>query len=148
MINIVDKVKELVNPILQSLGLMLVDIEFIKEGKPILRVYIYDPNGTTIKQCEIVSRKLGKLLDEEDLIPYSYTLEISSPGLNRKLKNREEYEIFKGRNIKIVVKEPIDKKNVFTGVLEGLDENNVLIKNNEEIIKINLDNVSKARLDD
>ncbi len=148
MIDIVEKVKEFVAPILEKLGLRLVDIEFIKEGKPILRVYIYDPNGTTIEQCEIVSRRLGKILDDEDLIPYSYTLEISSPGLNRKLKNREEYEIFKGRNIKIIVREPIDKKNVFTGVLEGLEGNNVLIKNNEEIIKINLENISKAKLND
>ncbi len=148
MTDIVERVKELVAPILEKLGLKLVDIEFIKEGKPILRVYIYDPNGTTIEQCEIVSRKLGRLLDDEDLIPYSYILEISSPGLNRKIKNKEEYEIFKGRNIKIVVKEPIDKKNVFTGVLEGLEEDNVLIKNNDETIKINLGNISKARLND
>ncbi len=146
--DIVERVKELIAPILEKLGLKLVDIEFIKEGKPILRVYIYDPNGTTIEQCEIVSRKLGKLLDDEDLIPYSYTLEISSPGLNRKIKNKEEYEIFKGRNIKIIVKEPIDKKNVFTGVLEGLEGNNVLVKNKEETIKINLENISKAKLND
>jgi len=148
VIDIVERVKEFVAPILEKLGLKLVDIEFIKEGKPVLRVYIYDPNGTTIEQCEIVSRRLGKILDDEDLIPYSYTLEISSPGLNRKLKNREEYEIFKGRNIKIIVREPIEKKNVFTGILEGLEGDNVLIKNNEEIIKINLENISKAKLND
>ena len=148
MIDVVERVKELVLPILDSLGLKLVDIEFIKEGKPVLRVYIYDPKGTSIKQCEIVSRRLEKLLDEEDLIPYSYILEISSPGINRQLKNKEEYEIFKGRNIKIVVKEPIDKKNVFTGVLEGLEDNNVMIRDNEEILKIDLENISKAKLND
>ena len=145
---IVEKVKEMVLPILDSLGLKLVDIEFIKEGKPVLRVYIYDPEGTSIKQCETVSRGLERLLDEEDLIPYSYILEISSPGLNRTLKNREEYEIFKGRNIKIVVKEPIDKKNVFTGVLEGLEGEDVLVRDNDDILKINLENISKAKLND
>ncbi len=148
MIDIVEEVRKLILPILDELDLKLVDIEFTKENRPVLRVYIYDPKGTTIKQCEIVSRRLGELLDNEDLIPYSYILEISSPGLNRKLKNREEYEIFKGRNIKIVLKEPIDKKNVFTGVLEGLEEDKVLIKDNDELIKIDLDNISKARLND
>ena len=148
MVDVVERVRELVSPILEDLGLKLVDIEFIKEGKPILRVYIYDPEGTTIKQCEIVSRRLGELLDEEDLIPYSYTLEISSPGLDRKLKNKEEYEIFKGRNIKIVLKEPVDKKNVFTGILQGLEDDKVLVENNDEIVKISLENISKARLND
>ncbi|RUM58533.1 MAG: ribosome maturation factor RimP [Persephonella sp.] len=146
--DVVEEVRKLILPILDELDLKLVDIEFTKENRPILRVYIYDPKGTTIKQCEIVSRRLGELLDNEDLIPYSYILEISSPGLNRKLKNKEEYEIFKGRNIKIVLKEPMDKKNVFTGVLEGLEDDKVLIKDNDKLIKIDLDNISKARLND
>ena len=148
MVDVVERVKKMVMPILKELGVKLVDIEFIKEGRPVLRVYIYDPEGTTIRQCEIVSKRLEKILDEEDLIPYSYTLEISSPGLDRKLKNKEEYEIFKGRNIKIVVKEPIDKKNVFTGILEGLEDDNVLVKDKDEIIKINLENIAKAKLND
>jgi len=148
MMDVVEEVRKLILPILDELDLKLVDIEFTKENRPILRVYIYDPKGTTIKQCEIVSRRLGELLDNEDLIPYSYILEISSPGLNRKLKNKEEYEIFKGRNIKIVLKEPMDKKNVFTGVLEGLEDDKVLIKDNDKLIKIDLDNISKARLND
>ncbi|RUM59881.1 MAG: ribosome maturation factor RimP [Persephonella sp.] len=146
--DVVEEVRKLILPILDELDLKLVDIEFTKENRPILRVYIYDPKGTTIKQCEIVSRRLGELLDNKDLIPYSYILEISSPGLNRKLKNKEEYEIFKGRNIKIVLKEPMDKKNVFTGVLEGLEDDKVLIKDNDKLIKIDLDNISKARLND
>jgi len=148
MMDVVEEVRKLILPILDELDLKLVDIEFTKENRPILRVYIYDPKGTTIKQCEIVSRRLGELLDNKDLIPYSYILEISSPGLNRKLKNKEEYEIFKGRNIKIVLKEPMDKKNVFTGVLEGLEDDKVLIKDNDKLIKIDLDNISKARLND
>ncbi len=151
---IIKRVRGLVEPILKDRGLKLVDIEFITEGKPTLRVFIYNTEGTSIDDCEFVSLRLGAMLDIEDLIPYSYNLEISSPGLDRKLKNKEEYEIFKGRDIKIVVKEPIDKKYVLKGELKGLEGDNVLIKEKpegknkeEKELKIPLENVSIAKLD-
>ena len=152
--DIINKVRELVKPILEDKGLKLVDIEFITEGKATLKVFIYNPEGTSIDDCEYVSLRLGALLDIEDLIPYSYNLEISSPGLDRKLKNKEEYEIFKGRDIKIVVKEPIDKKHVLRGELKGLEEDSILIKEKpegknkgERELKIPLENVATAKLD-
>jgi len=148
-LDIVEKVKELLAPILEEKDLKLVDVEFVREGKPVLRIYIYNPEGTTIENCEYVSRRIGALLDVEDLIPYAYNLEVSSPGLNRKLKNKEEYEIFKGRDIKIVTKEPIEelgRQNVFKGELLGLENENVKIKANE-VIEIPLDKISKAQLE-
>ena len=143
-----EKVKELLEPILEEQNLKLVDIEWVKEGKPVLRIYIYNPEGTSIDNCEFVSRRIGALLDVEDLIPHSYTLEVSSPGLNRKLKNKEEYDIFKGRDIKIITTEPIEDKNVFKGKLLGLDEEeNVKVEEEEKEIKIPLEKISKAQLD-
>ena len=91
--DIVERVKELLIPILEEKELKLVDIEFIKEGKPVLR--IYNPEGTTIENCEFVSRRIGTILDVEDLIPYSYTLEVSSPGLDRRLKNKKNMRFLK-----------------------------------------------------
>ncbi len=145
--DVVERVKELLQPLLEERGLKLVDVEYIKEGKPVLRIYIYNEEGTSIEDCEWISRRIGALLDIEDLIPHSYTLEVSSPGLNRKLKNPEEYEIFKGREIKIVTKEPIDKKQVFKGTLKGLEEENVKIEEEGCEVKIPLENISRANLE-
>lgn len=144
---IVEKVKELVLPILEEKGLKLVDIEMNKGKRPVLRVYIYNPEGTSIDDCEWVSKRLGALLDVEDLIPTSYTLEISSPGLDRKLKNKEEFNIFKGRDIVIKTKEPIEEKKVFRGVLEGLEDENVVIAQDDNKIKIPIENISQAKLE-
>jgi ribosome maturation factor RimP len=154
---VVERVREILKPMLEEVGLKLVDVEFVGDNKPVLRVYIYNPEGTSLDDCEYISRRLGAVLDIEDLIPYSYNLEVSSPGLDRKLKNKEEYEIFKGRDIKIVVKEPIDKKQVLRGRLEGLNEDNVVIKEYKKVGKaeklqkenteIPLDNISSAKLD-
>ncbi len=146
--DVVERVKDLLKPLLEERGLQLVDVEFIKEGKPVLRIYIYNKEGTSIEDCEWISRRIGALLDIEDLIPYSYTLEVSSPGLNRKIKNPQEYEIFKGRDIKIVTKEPVANKNVFKGVLKGLEEDNVKVEEQEGCeVKIPLEKISKANLE-
>jgi len=146
-LDIVEKVKELLIPILEEKELKLVDIEYIKEGKPVLRIYIYNPEGTTIENCEFVSRRIGAILDVEDLIPYSYTLEVSSPGLDRKLKNKEEYEIFKGRDIKIFTSEPVNEKTFFRGKLLGLEDNDVKIEEDNKETKIPLEKINKAQLD-
>ncbi|WP_457621293.1 ribosome maturation factor RimP [Persephonella sp.] len=134
-------------PLLEERGLKLVDIEYITEGRPILRIYIYNPEGTTIEDCEWISRRIGALLDIEDLIPVSYTLEVSSPGLERKLKNVEEYDIFKGRDIKIVLKQPVNKRNVIKGVLKGRKDNNVVVEEEGKEINIPLEEIARANLE-
>ncbi len=145
--NIVERVKEMLQPLVEERGLKLVDVEYITAGKPVLRIYVYNPEGTSIEDCEWISRRIGALLDVEDLIPVSYILEVSSPGLDRKLKNKEEYEIFKGRDVKIVTKEPVDGKNIFEGILKGLEDDNVLLEENGEIIRIPLEKISRTNLE-
>ncbi|WP_457641584.1 ribosome maturation factor RimP [Persephonella sp.] len=144
---VIGKVKELLKPLLEERELKLVDIEYITEGKPVLRIYIYNPEGTSIEDCEWISRRIGALLDIEDIIPVSYILEVSSPGLERKLKNKEEYEIFKGRDIKIVLKEPVDNQNVIKGVLKGMEDDTVLVEGEGKEFKIPLENISRANLE-
>ena len=87
------------------------------------------------------------MLDVEDLIDKAYILEVSSPGLDRKFKNIEEYDIFKGRDVVIKTKEPINEKKVFKGTLLGLEDEKVKIKENEETVEIPLENVSQTKLD-
>lgn len=142
-----EKVKELILPILEEKDFKLVDIEFIQSKRPILRIYIYNPEGTSIDDCEWVSKRIGALLDVEDIIKNSYILEVSSPGLDRKLKNPHEYEIFKGRNIILKTKEPINEKKVFKGTLEGIEEDKVKITENNKTLEIPLENISQAKLD-
>jgi len=124
-----------------------VDIEFIPSKRPILRIYIYNPEGTSIDDCEWVSKRIGALLDVEDLIDKAYILEVSSPGLDRKFKNIEEYDIFKGRDVVVKTKEPINEKKVFKGTLLGLEDEKVKIKENEETVEIPFENVSQTKLD-
>jgi ribosome maturation factor RimP len=142
-----EKVKELLLPILEERDFKLVDIEFIPSKRPILRIYIYNPEGTSIDDCEWVSKRIGALLDVEDLIDKAYVLEVSSPGLDRKFKNIEEYDIFKGRDVVIKTKEPINEKKVFKGTLLGLEDEKVKIKENEETVEIPFENVSQTKLD-
>jgi ribosome maturation factor RimP len=142
-----EKVKELLLPILEERDFKLVDIEFIPSKRPILRIYIYNPEGTSIDDCEWVSKRIGALLDVEDLIDKAYILEVSSPGLDRKFKNIEEYDIFKGRDVVIKTKEPINEKKVFKGTLLGLEDEKVKVKENEETVEIPLENVSQTKLD-
>ncbi|WP_457640135.1 ribosome maturation factor RimP [Persephonella sp.] len=144
---VIEKVKELLQPLLEERGVKLVDVEYITAGKPVLRIYIYNPEGTSIDDCEWVSRRIGALLDIEDLIPVSYILEVSSPGLDRKLKNKEEYEIFKGRQVKIVTKEPVEGKNVFEGELKGLENESAVVNTGEEEVKIPLESIARANLE-
>jgi ribosome maturation factor RimP len=142
-----EKVKELLLPILEERDFKLVDIEFVPSKRPILRIYIYNPEGTSIDDCEWVSKRIGALLDVEDLIDKAYILEVSSPGLDRKFKNIEEYDIFKGRDVVIKTKEPINEKKVFKGTLLGLEDEKVKVKENEETVEIPLENVSQTKLD-
>jgi len=142
-----EKVKELLLPILEERDFKLVDIEFIPSKRPILRIYIYNPEGTSIDDCEWVSKRIGALLDVEDLIDKAYILEVSSPGLDRKFKNIEEYDIFKGKDVVVKTKEPINEKKVFKGTLLGLEDEKVKIKENEETVEILLENVSQTKLD-
>jgi ribosome maturation factor RimP len=142
-----ERVKELLIPILEEKGFKLVDIEYIPSKRPILRIYIYNPEGTSIDDCEYVSKRIGSLLDVEDLIKTSYTLEVSSPGLDRKFKNPQEYNIFKGKEVVIKTKEPIDDKKVFKGTLEGLEDDKVKLKQNSTTIEIPLDKISQTKLD-
>jgi len=144
---VVEKVKELVLPILKERDFKLVDIEFIRGSRPVLRIYIYNPEGTTIENCEWVSRRIGALLDIEDIIPSSYILEVSSPGLNRKLKNKEEYDIFAGREISIHTQEPVNEKTTFKGKLIGIKDDVIKLEEEGETVDIPYEKVSSARLE-
>lgn len=151
MAGIEEQIRNLLDPILKSLGLDLWDMEFQKSGpKWMLRVYIDREigSGVTLKDCETVSRDLSLILDVEDIIQHAYTLEVSSPGLDRTLSKPEHFTRFSGSAIRVKTFQPINKEKVFKGKLRGIFDGFVRIEIKEgEILAIPLSNISKASLE-
>ena len=150
-----EKVREAAERVAGSLGLEIFDVEW-KVGKDrLLRVYIdrlpgpQNPEGlgVTHKDCERVSEQLSVILDVEDLIPGpSYVLEVSSPGLDRKLIKPADYERFVGRLAKVWVAEPIENQNYFEGRLAGYADGMVKLKVRDREVAVPFSGIKKANL--
>lgn len=152
--DICERVRSVSLPILESLRLELVDIEYKRSGKDaILRLFIDKEGGVMLDDCAVFSSELSAVLDVEDFIPCEYSLEVSSPGLDRPLKSAADYERFKGRLVKVRTYEPFqddagNKRKTFLGYLEGLRDGNVVVKLTEgQMASIPLERVAKANLD-
>jgi len=145
-----EQIQLLLDPILGSLGLTLWDLEIRKQGPQwLLRIYIdRETGGVTLGDCEAVSRDLGTVLDVEDIISHAYTLEVSSPGLDRSLTRPEHYRRCRGSLVKVKTFQPINGVKVFKGKLAGLEDLVVVLEQDSgETLRIPLDNVSKASLE-
>jgi len=145
-----EQIQRLLDPILGSLGLTLWDLELRKQGPQwLLRIYIdRETGGVTLGDCEAVSRDLGTVLDVEDIISHAYTLEVSSPGLDRSLTRPEHYRKCRGSLVKIKTFQPINGVKVFKGRLAGLEDLVVVLEQDSgETLRIPLNNVSKASLE-
>ncbi len=122
------RTERLLQPLVDAEGFELVDVEYVREaGNWYLRAYIDKPGGITIDDCEVISRALSDLLDEEDFIDDSYILEVSSPGLGRPLKKDKDYERAMGERIELRLYRPVDGVKEFTGVLKEYDGEQVTI---------------------
>ncbi|BCS53440.1 ribosome maturation factor RimP [Geobacter sp. SVR] len=152
--DIIERVTALSLPILDSLQLELVDVEFKRSGREaVLRLFIDKEGGVTLDDCADFSRELSTALDVEDFIPCEYNLEVSSPGLDRPLKTTADYERFAGRLIKVRTYEPYpddagNRRKTFLGLLDGLRDGQVVMKLTEgQTASIPLDRVAKANLE-
>ena len=140
-------VVSLIEPILMAEELELVDVEYKKEGKSwVLRIFIDKEGGVTIADCQKVSRLTGDLIDVEETITTTYSLEVSSPGLNRVLKREEDFLKFKGRQIYVHSLSPIDNRKKFNGILTDFKDQTVFIEVDGEVLGIPLRHVGKANL--
>lgn len=147
MSDLQEQIQRLLDPILGSLGLALWNLEFRKEGPQwLLRIYIdREPGGVTLDDCEGVSRDLGTVLDVEETVPHAYTLEVSSPGLDRALTKPEHYQKSLGKQIRIKTYQPINAQKVFRGKLAGIEDAVAALEmENGELLRIPLENISKA----
>jgi ribosome maturation factor RimP len=132
----------------KGLEIELVDVGYgFMGGQPHVTVYIDKPGGIFLEDCEKVSKSLGELLDLEDPIPSSYTLEVSSPGIERPLKKAADFRRFEGHDVKIKTYDKLDGRRNFKGVLKKFQEDFFILQTEEgEQIKINLKEVAKANL--
>ncbi|MFQ6671949.1 MAG: ribosome maturation factor RimP [Candidatus Tectimicrobiota bacterium] len=147
--DLIEKVTALVQPILEEEGLELVEVEF-KRGahRSFLRLFIDKPGGVTLDDCSVVSTQLGDLLDVEDPIPHRYILEVSSPGANRPLKRREDYERFLGRLVQITTRQPVGGQNPFTGRLVAFANGKVSLEvPSHGTVTLGLAEIERARLE-
>jgi ribosome maturation factor RimP len=131
-----EQIRAIAERVARSHGLEIWDIVSRRETTgQIVRVFIDRPGpaataeeSVSIEDCEQVSREIGTILDVEDPLPFTYTLEVSSPGLDRPLRGEDDYRRFAGRLAKIVVSEAVDKQTAFEGRLRGVEDGTVLLE--------------------
>src|SRR5246127_1475730 len=123
------KVRGIADRVASSRGLEVVDIEFRGGGKSrMLRVFIDKPAGVTHEDCANFSREFGTIFDVEDAIPgASYVLEVSSPGLDRKLSRPKDFERFAGSRVKLMTREPVNGNRHFEGRLESFQDGHLIL---------------------
>ncbi len=144
---VIKNVWELAEPVVVSLGLELVEVEFQRERQGwVLRLYIDKPGGVTIGDCARVSEILGDLLDAKDFIHHAYHLEVSSPGVDRPLRKREDFERFAGDKVKIQLKEPLEGRRNFTGLLRGIEGEDILLEVEGKLWRLPRSQVKKANI--
>ena len=163
-----DKLRDIAERVAASSGLEVVEIEFLGSGKHrMLRVFIdrpgavaspQHPDGVTHEDCSKFSREFGTIVDVEDAVPGgSYVLEVSSPGLDRKLTKAADFERFRGHRVKLTTREPVNNNRHFEGKLESFESGKLSLdltaarrKNRPEdgatSVEIDLANVEKANL--
>ncbi len=133
----------------ESEGMEIVDLELLGAGnRRVLRIFIDKPEGISHRDCEIISQQVGTILDVEDLVPGgSYTLEVSSPGLERKLTKPRDYERFLGRRAKVLLREPVENRRHWEGTLVAFSGNVVTLEAAPgKTVRFDLEQIEKANL--
>ena len=146
---IIGRLEELLQPVLFIEGLELVETVLARphRARSTLRLFLDRKGGITLEEITRVSRIVSQLLDVHDLIPESYTLEVSSPGLTRELKKPEDYARYAGRLVRLTTKTLWEGRQVHQGILKGLEEDKVCIEAGETLSRIPLAEIARARLD-
>jgi ribosome maturation factor RimP len=141
------RARELVRGVVEAEGYELLHVEYQPAGaSSMLRIYIDKPGGVNLSDCQRVSRHVGVLLDVEDFIPHQYTLEVSSPGIERPLFHEGDYLRFQGSEIRLTTTEKIDGRRNFIGVLTGFSAGAAEVDCEGRTYKIPLEKIKKANL--
>jgi len=144
---LVQRLTQLVGPVVDDFGCELVELQFRREASGwVFRLVIDKENGVGIDDCSRISREVAHLLEVEDPIEQSYSLEVSSPGLDQPLKRERDFLRCKGKKAKVVVREAIDGQNQFIGLIEEVTQESVTMRTDQGIIEIPFARMKKARL--
>jgi ribosome maturation factor RimP len=156
---IVAKIMEIAERVADPEGIEIVDVQFLGSGRGrLLRIFIDRPGGSDASperphgvshgDCEFISQQVGTILDIEDVIPGdSYTLEVSSPGLERKLSKAKDFERFVGQKAKVVLREPVENQRSWVGKLTGISQGIIELEPSAgRVIRFPLEQVQKANL--
>ena len=142
-----EELNKLVEPSIKNMGYELSDLEVKQDGRnKLVRLFIDKPEGITLDDCESVSQQISLILDVEDLIPEDYTLEVYSPGLNRKLTKIEHYLRFLGSEVKVKLHPSIDGRKNYKGKLLLADEDEIEIEVDGQMHTIAADTIDSTRL--
>jgi len=141
--------QELLEPVVTAMDYEFVGLEFLNQGNgSILRIYIDQEQGISVDDCADVSRQVSAVLDVEDPISGEYTLEVSSPGMDRPLFTKEHYVQFIGHEIKLMLVMPVEGTNrkKFRGILSAVEDENIILEVDNEEYCLAINNIAKANL--
>ena len=146
MTTLENKIKDILEPIINDLGYDVYDIIYEKEGKDnYLRIFLDKDRQITIEDCEKVNDAITDILDEKNIIKSAYFLEVSSPGLERRIREDKHLEMFLQKKVEVHLFKAIEKEKIISGILKCFDENKIVIKTEEKEINIDKDNISKMK---
>ena len=139
---------KLIEPVVQELGCDLWGIEKLQQGRQVvLKIYIESADGINVDDCARVSRQVSAILDVEDPIPGEYMLEVSSPGVERRLFKPEHFNVCKGEKVQITLRQAFDGRRKFKGLLCGLEDEEVVIRvDDAQEIVLPMDSIERARV--
>ncbi|MEO8098179.1 MAG: ribosome maturation factor RimP [Acidobacteriota bacterium] len=146
---VVERIQAIAERVAASEGLEIVDVQLLGGGgHRMLRLYIDKPDGVSHADCELISQQVGTILDVEDIIPGGqYTLEVSSPGVERKLSRPRDFERFVGNKVKLVLRQPVENQRQWVGALSSYSDGILTLEPTPgKSVQIPLDQVEKANL--
>lgn len=142
-----DKLIKLLEPTIERLGYELSDLELKLGGHDgLVRIFIDKSDGIDVEDCEAVSRQVSAILDVEDPLPGNYTLEVSSPGLDRTLTKPAHFQRFMGEDVRVKLRFPLDGRRNFRGALKAADDENIEVEVDGESHSLPLSTIESARL--
>ena len=141
------QIRNLITPTVEELGFEIVRVQYVDGKKPTLQIMLdKENNGIEISECAKLSTTISTLIDVSDPIKNEYNLEVSSPGINRPLTRRKDFDTWEGYDVKIKTNELIEQRKNFKGVLRGISKNEILLEVIEGIIGLNFDWIDEASL--
>ncbi|KXG82236.1 MULTISPECIES: ribosome maturation factor RimP [Pseudomonas] len=142
-----EQLQALLAPVVEGLGYQCWGIEYVSQGKhSVLRIYIDKEDGILVDDCEAVSRQASAILDVEDPISSEYTLEVSSPGMDRPLFTLEQFAAHAGEQVKIKLRTPFEGRRNFQGLLRGVEEQDVVVQVDQHEFLLPIDSIDKANI--